>query len=132
MNRTFVIRSETLMQAVTAFIQSNAMPMLQQGKPMAVTVTEAKSKRSLEQNARLHALLQEIANNAWVEGRQFDMETWKEFFRREYIGVEEYELPNGKRSERGISTTTLSVGDFADLMTKIEQYAADHLAVEFS
>jgi hypothetical protein len=132
MNRTFVLRSETHTQAVVAFIQSNALAMAAAGTPLAVTVTLAKSKRSLEQNARLHALLTDIAANAWVEGRQYDLETWKEFFRRKFIGIEEYHFPDGTGSERGISTTTLNVEDFGKFMDQITEYAQDHLAVEFS
>ena len=106
--------------------------MAQQGKPLAVTVAEAKSKRSSEQNSRLHALLSEVAAHAWIEGRQFDMETWKEYFRQKFIGTEEIMLPDGRRIERGISTTTLDVGAFSQFMDQITEYAQDHLAVEFA
>lgn len=97
---------------------------------MAVSVYEAKSRRTTEQNSRLHALLTDIANNAWVDGKQFDAETWKEFFRQKYIGTEEVLLPDGRRIERGISTTTLDVGAFSDFMDQISAYAAENLAVE--
>lgn len=125
------MRQDAITEAVISFIRANASGMALAGTPMAVTVSEAKSKRSLEQNSRLHALLTDIAANAWVRGKQFDLETWKEFFRREYIGVEEYELPDGSNGQRGISTTTLNVGDFSLFMDKITEYAQDHLAVEF-
>lgn len=132
LHKTFVLRSDTHAEAVISFIRANAPAMVKAGTPLAVTVSESKSKRSQEQNARLHALLQDIAENAWVEGRQFDMETWKEFFRQKFIGTEEINLPDGRRIERGISTTTLDVGAFTLFMQNIEQYAQDHLAVEFS
>lgn len=131
MNRTFILRSDSHTQAVIAFIQSNAPAMSAAGTPLAVTVALAKAKRSLDQNARLHALLTDVAAHSWVEGRQYDLETWKEFFRQRFIGTEEITMPDGKRIERGISTTTLNVHEFSDFMTKIEEYAQDHLAVEF-
>lgn len=131
LHKTFVLRNDNMTQAVCSFIQANAPAMALAGTPMAVTVTEAKSKRSLEQNARLHALLTDIAANAWVDGRQYDLETWKEYFRQKFIGTEEIHLPDGKRIERGISTTTLDVGAFTTFMQNIEEYAQDHLAVEF-
>lgn len=131
LNRVFILRHEQQTEAVVNFIRQNAGAMALAGTPLAVTVSEAKSKRTLEQNSRLHALLTDIANNAWVDGRQYDMETWKEHFRRLFIGTEEINLPGGQRIERGISTTTLDVAAFTDFMTKIEEYAQDHLAVEF-
>lgn len=127
-----MLRSESHAQALWAFLRANWEAMSRQGKPLAVTVAEHKAKRSLDQNARLHAMLTDIAEQAWIEGRQFSMETWKEHFRREFIGTEEYDLPSGKRSERGISTTTLDVAAFADFMTRIEEYAVSKLAVEFN
>lgn len=131
LHKVFVLRNDTITDAVCAFVRANAPAMAASGKPLAVTISESKSKRSLEQNARLHALLMEIAANSWVDGRQYDAETWKEHFRRLYIGTEEILLPNGQRVERGISTTTLDVAAFSEFMDKITEYAQDHLAVEF-
>lgn len=127
MNRTFVLRSDVYTQAVIAFIQSNAPAMAAKGTPLAVTVTEAKSKRSGDQNKRYWALLQEIATNGWVEGKQFSADAWHEHMKRTFIGCEE--VPKG--GTVGISTTTLSVGEFTDYMEKVQAYAAEYLAVEF-
>lgn len=131
MLRTFILRNDQHAQSLWAFLKGNWKAMADQGKPLSVTIAEHKARRNNEQNALLHALLQEIAEQAWVEGKQYDMETWKEFFRCTYIGTEEITLPGGKRLERGISTTTLSVHDFADFVTKIQAYAIDQLGVEF-
>lgn len=131
MNKTFVLRNDNFAQALWAFLRLNWKAMADAGKPLAVTVSEHKSKRSVEQNARLHALLTEIAEQAWVRGRRYDMETWKEFFRSEFIGTEEIDLPNGVRQTRGISTTTLDVAAFSDFMTRIEEHATSQLGVQF-
>jgi hypothetical protein len=130
MNQTFVLRQESNAQALWAFLKANWRAMADAGKPLALHVTEAKSKRSDAQNRLLHATLTEIANNAWVKGKQYDMETWKEFFRQKFIGTEEYELPDGRRAQRGISTTKLSVSECADFITHIQMYAADELGLE--
>lgn len=131
MNRLFIIRQGDQFQGVTAFIRMNWKAAADKGKPLAIQITEAKTKRSIEQNKRLHVLLAEIADQAWVGGRQYSVEAWKEHFRREYIGIEEIELPNGKRMEQGIGTSTLDVAEFGELMTKIEAYAVTELGVRF-
>lgn len=125
LHRSFLILHEAHIASVIAFIRSNWRAV-----QLVVEVREKQDKRSLEQNKRLHVILTEISEQAWLNGRQFDMETWKEFARRKWIGVEEINLPDGTRTERGISTTTLSVGEFADFMTKIEAYAATELGVQ--
>lgn len=128
MNRTFILRNETFVQAVISFISSNAPAMAAQGKPMAVTVSESKSRRSVDQNKRYWALLQEIAAGAWVEGKQYSADAWHENFKREFIGYED--IPNGGKA--GISTTTLDVAAFTEYMDRISDYAQDHLAIEFA
>jgi hypothetical protein len=80
-----------------------------------------KSKRSLDQNARYWAILREIAAVVWVDGKQFSDEAWHEHFKRTFIGCDD--LPGG--GTVGISTTTLTVAEFADYMTRIEQWCAE-------
>lgn len=128
MLRTFVLRGQPQAQLLWAFLKANWEALAQAGKPLAVTVTEYKSKRSLEQNKRYWALLNEIAEQAYVGGQQFSAEAWHEHFKRKYIGCED--LPGG--GQIGISTTSLAVSEFADYMTKVEQFAVTELGVEFT
>lgn len=100
------------------------------GKPLAVTVSEFKSKRTLEQNSLLHVYLTQISENARVNGQRYDIDQWKEYYRRRYIGLEEIDLPDGTRIERGMSTTGLDIGKFANFLTAIEAHAATELGVE--
>lgn len=132
LSRTFILRNDNFAQALWAFLRSNWKAMAEQGKPLAVTIAEHKAKRNVEQNKRLHAMLSEIAEQAWVAGRQYDAETWKEYYRRLLIGSEEIPLPDGEIMERGISTTTLSVHECADFITRMEQDASERLGVVFS
>jgi hypothetical protein len=127
--RSMLLLSEPHVIAAIAFIRANWSACKASGEPLCVEITQKGSKRSTEQNRRFHALLNCISEHAWVNGKQFDSETWKEFARRKWIGMEEINLPDGTRVERGISTTTLSVSEFADLMTKLESYAAEELGV---
>lgn len=131
MNRTLVLLNDTVAQALWALLKQNWRAMADQGKPLAVTVTEAKSKRSVEQNSRLHALLTEIAEQAWINGQRFTMEAWKEHYKREFLGVEEFALPDGTIEQRGRSTASLSVAEMADFMTRIECHSATELGVQF-
>jgi hypothetical protein len=129
LHRVFEIRNPTNISAVGAFIKANWAACLTAGEPLRIEVTQRGDKRSAEQNKRYWALLRSISEQAWVDGRRFDSETWHELFRRQYIGTEEINLPDGTRIERGISTTTLSVSEFTSFMDRIEQYAAEQLGV---
>lgn len=125
--RTFVLRSDQQAQGLWAFLKANWRAFADRGVPLAITVTEHKSKRSIEQNKRYWALLNELAAAAWVGGRQFNAEAWHEYFKRKFIGYEE--LPGGETA--GISSTTLDVGEFSAYMERIEAHASTELGVEF-
>lgn len=125
-SRTITLRSTDQVEGLKSLIDSNWHAMAQAGKPLVCIVQEHKAKRSPEQNARWWALLTEISEAAWVNGKQFSADCWAEFFKREFIGKEE--LPDGR--EVGLSTTKLSVPEFSDLMVKVEQYATMKLGVE--
>lgn len=124
--RTFVLRDERNANALWVFLKSNWRALADENRPLAVTVAEHKAKRSVDQNKRYWAILNEIAEGAWIGGRQFSTEAWHEFFRAKFIGYEE--TPDGRQI--GISTTTLSVAEFGDYMTRVEAYAAADLGVE--
>lgn len=47
------------------------------GWPVAVTVEPAKSTRSVEQNAKLHAMLHDISRQKQWAGKWLDIEDWK-------------------------------------------------------
>lgn len=46
------------------------------------------------------------------------------------IGMEELLMPDGSRIERGISTTSLSVGEFANLIEAVSAWAQTELNVD--
>lgn len=95
----------------------------------------ADKKRSLEQNRRYWAVLREIAEQLEVERidketgeitrRRYASEIWHEHFKREFIGIEEIELPGGVIEKRGLTTTRLTVKAFAQYMTTIESYVTE-------
>ena len=126
MMRSFVLRDEVNCRQLYAFLRSNWLAMAQAGKPLGVLVAEHKAKRTGPQN-RFYwgAALRSIAENAWVDGKQYSAEAWHEHFKRQFIGVEE--TPGGGRV--GISTTTLDVAAFSEYVERVMQYAAEHLGV---
>lgn len=88
-----------------------------------LVLREHRRARSVEQNRRYWAIVQEIAANE-VDGRRFAPESWHEYFKGQFIGKEEIKLPWGETFNRPISTTTLDVGQFSEYMTQIEAWAA--------
>lgn len=112
------------------FVKANAKAFLERGKPLRLIVTDSDKQRSGDQNRRYWALLTEISEQAWVNGRKYDKETWHELFARQHLPLEEMILPDGEIIRRRVTTTKLKVGEFSDYMQKIEAYAASELGIE--
>ena len=125
-DRVFVLRDATHVRSLHAFLKSNAQAMAKEGRPLAVHVTEHKAKRNVQQNRLYWALLREISEQAWIDGRRFSSEAWHAYFAGQYIGMED--MPGGGQTP--ISTTSLSVHEFADYVTRIQAYAATELGIE--
>ena len=87
--------------------------------------------RSLEQNARLWALLAEVAEQVVWHGRKLDSESWKHIFSSSLRKMDV--VPNLEGTgfvALGLSTSKMSIREMADMQTLIEAFGAQH-GVEF-
>lgn len=131
-SRTFILRSESNAAALISFLKANAGAMARAGKPLEVSVSEAGAKRSIQQNRRYWQLISHIAENAWIDGKQYGKETWHEFFARRFGIMKEIVLPDGEITLRRESTSEMDVETFQNYLLRIEAYAAQELGVEFA
>ncbi|WP_320533648.1 recombination protein NinB [Robbsia andropogonis] len=131
--REFTLRNGSMWSNVVAFVRANAKIFADRGEPLRVIVTAEEKQRNAQQN-RFYwgAVLTQISGQAWVNGRQFDKDTWHEYFARQYGVCEEMTLPDGEIITRRKSTTLMTVGEFSDYLNQIQAYAAAELGVEFS
>lgn len=130
MNRLFVLREALHLASLVGFLTANWQQFASEGRFLAVTVTLYRSKRSLEQNRRYFgpAVLGAIAEQAWIEGRQYDKESWHEYFKRQFIGT--VDLPGG--ATRAMSSSDLGVEEFSLFMQQVEAFAGQQLGVQFT
>lgn len=128
--RTFILRHAEAVRQCRALIAREWAAAASRNKPLTVVVAEHHERRSSRQNRLLHALLTEIAENVRPDGRQYDLDFWKEYVRRRFIGSEEMTLPDGTRIERGLSTASLSVGDFTELIDRVTHWCVTELGYE--
>lgn len=127
MRIVFVLHGDSQAKALFTFLRLNRKAKAAEGKPLTVTVSEYKDKRHNEQNKLYWATLNEIATQAMIDGKQYSKDGWHYHFAGEFIGWEE--APGGRRIP--ISTTTLSVSEFAEYVTKVMAFAASELGVIF-
>mgnify|MGYP000858445640 FL=1 len=130
--REFALRSPAVWPALVAFVKANAQAVLRRGGLLRVIVTEDEKKRTSEAN-RFYwgAVLETIAEQAWVDGRQFDKDVWHEYFARQFLPKTEMVMPYGEIITRRKSTTELTVSEFSDYLQRVQAEAANALGVVF-
>jgi len=138
--RQFLLRDEQIRERLILAIRN--LP-LDAAQPLEVVVREQIKGRKPDANARMWAgPLRDIAEQAWVEGKQHSAEVWHSYFKRELL-PEEFDAerckegyvkwvydPAGERILVG-SSTQLTVKGFAEYLTAIEAFGAS-LGVLFS
>lgn len=108
-----------------------ACSFLELGKRVKVTVEEAKPKRTLEQNARMWAMLTDISRQVeWpVDGRlqKLTPEEWKTIFT---AGLKRHQRVaqglEGGFVMLGESTSRMRVGEMTDLIELMFAFGAEH------
>lgn len=130
--REFTLNSPAAWRDFKAVVRENAKPHNDAGKPLRVILTSSESKRSSEANAFYWSfVLPQIAEQAWVDGRQHSKEVWHEYFAQAFAEKIEFALPDGEILIRRKSTSEMRVGEFSNYIKQVESFAATELGVRF-
>ncbi len=89
-----------------------------------------KSTRSQEQNALYWVRLTEISEQLFPDGKQYSPEVWHEWLKAKFLGKTVI-VVDGEPHIVPKTTTTLKTVDFADYLTQVEAWGAEH-GVRFS
>jgi len=137
--RTIYLREEKQRETLLALIPN--LP-LDADRPLQITIEEFRPARRLSQQAYLFAgPLRDIAEQAWIDGKQFSADVLHEFLKRELLPEEfdpefckdSYQKwrydPKGNRILVG-STTDLTVKGFGRYIEQVQAFGAA-LGVQF-
>jgi hypothetical protein len=127
MSQIYVLRNPDIAKRMIAQIKMLAGPAAAAGRPLMVSIEEYGAKRSTQANARYWALLEEISEQAYVNGKQFGRDTWHEYFKNTFAPKQE-----GPAGLMPISTSQMNKEVFSAYVTKIEVFAVQQLGVEFA
>ena len=92
---------------------------------LTVEIRDTKATRSTQANRRYWAILNQIASDAWIEGRQYSADVWHELVKRRFIGC--IDLPSGQTMAE--SSANLNTAEFALFTEKVEVFAATELGI---
>lgn len=130
--REIALRGASQWQAAVAFVKANAKTQNDLGKPLRVIITAEGEKRNDQQN-RFYwgCVLRCISEQSWTAGRQYDKDTWHEYFARLFGVCEDVTLPDGEVIVRRKSTTAMTVAEFSEYLDQVQAHAATKLGVIF-
>ena len=126
---SFLIANEIILRRAVEAVEN--LTVLEPGHRWQVVIQPEKTKRSIEQNRRYWAVLNELAAQVRVDGNRFKPDTWHEFYKARLLPCETAWIC-GQLVSVPESTTGLSVQDFAQYMTQIEAHATQELGVRFT
>lgn len=112
-------------------------PELMSGNKVIFKVGDYEEHITTLQRKYYHGyILKEIARQAEVNGQNFNLETWKEHFRKTYLGVKRIKFVDpmtGRKKWRNerVSSEDLGVKRYNILIEKVTAFATTDLGVNF-
>ena len=111
-------------QALTAQVFPYLDSALQGSRRWVLTIRP--ETRSLQQNARLWAMLTDISQQVDWYGRKLSPENWKHVFSAALKKQDVVPGLDGGFVVLGLSTSKMTVGEMADLQTLMEAFGAEN------
>lgn len=127
MLKNFYIRDEEVRNNLIAFIDST-WPKMASKKCLCVELYEEGRTRSTRANARYWAnTMRQVAEQAWVEDRQYDAKAWHEYFKNRFAP----RLDKVGGGSYAMSTADMTDSEFAEFVVLVESCASSELGVSF-
>lgn len=118
---TFRLFNRTQRQRAARFLEN---------APDDAVVAFSRPKRTGPQNAKLHAMITDVAGQVEWAGAKRDVESWKDIFtaalRSANNGLDVVPGINGGFVLLGMHTSAMTVGEVADLIELIAAFGAGH------
>jgi len=137
-SRTILITSELIRESAIQLIRNLPLDLI---KPIQVKIGEADRARGLDANGLMWLRLAEIAEQGWIQGRQYNADVWHQYCRRN-IMPNEITLKDGTVRSKWIespdgvmetvSTTQLEKTCFSEYIRAIEVFATQELGCQLS
>jgi hypothetical protein len=124
--RVFVLRDAPYYRQALAFLAERWQAQARAGRPLAVTVSEHRATRTSGQNARMWAMLHDVARQVDWYGRRLAPEEWKDVFTAALKRQKVVPGLDGGFVVLGASSRELTVAEMSELMVLIGAFGADH------
>jgi hypothetical protein len=132
--REFKLDTPAVASVLVNFLKSNCKAFADKGTPLRVIVTEEEMDRLDEQiKYYFGPMMKQVCEQAWINGRQFDKNTWHIFFAKKFLPSTEFVLPDGEiEIKRGsVARGQISLKKMNVYLLEVEAYCGQELGVVF-
>jgi hypothetical protein len=130
----FVINTVDDANRLTAFLRQHAGACVESGNPLRVLVQQDEDD-AFNYQVRYYwgITLKSICEQAWIDGKQFDKDTWHEFCCGCFLPKKEIVMPDGEIVIRrhSIARGHISAKKMAKYTIEVEAWASSELGVIF-
>lgn len=96
------------------------------GKPLEVEYKPYVERRSLSQNAHIHALFEDIAVYFTQKGHPLTKDQAKELMKYKFLGTKDVVIGNTVIPDQLVKTSSLDKGEMSRFIEEIIEWALDH------
>jgi ATP-dependent Lon protease len=113
-------------------------PELIAGNKQVIIVKSFEESMTAQQRKYYHGhILQTISRQVSVDGKKYNLESWKEYFRAKFLGdevIEVTDIKTGaiKKELRRVSSESLSVAGYSKLIEQVTAEASTEYGVVFT
>ena len=125
--KRFILRDSSIRDRLIVWLNAQ---QLDAEKPLEAIFRPYKKNRSLAQNSLMWMWLGIIANHLRDEhGLKTNSEDLKAYFQSLYLGMRNYEDPDGQLGVRHRGTSELKAHEFTEFLNRIDVYAGSELGL---
>ena len=96
------------------------------GQPLEIEYKPHVDRRSLSQNAQIHALFEDIATHFTNKGHPLTKEQAKELMKYKFLGTRDMVIGNTVIPNQLVKTSSLDKGEMSHFINEIINWALDH------
>lgn len=124
--RTYVLSAAPYWRQAMTYIDAEWLAAARSGRPLVVSVSEDRLTRTTAQNARLWAMLADVAGQVVWHGQCLSSEEWKDVFTAALKRQRVAPGIDGGFVVMGTSTRRMTIAQMSELMELIAAFGADH------
>lgn len=119
MNKLFILKNDSDTSKVIDFLNNLSFE-----NALKISIVEHKQTRSSAQNRLMHLWFNHISEHyQQATGEAFTPMAFKELFKRQFLGFDLIDLPDGQVIAKTKSTVSCNTKELTDFLQKIEAWA---------